>query len=103
MLKYRLPVLFTNSIAHALVDAACAALVVGIAGTGTTLVNAFSIVLLYNLLAFATQPLLGYMTDKLFTPSRVAAVGCLLTAAAIPLDFLPIFAVCVVGVGNALF
>jgi FSR family fosmidomycin resistance protein-like MFS transporter len=62
------------------------------------------LVLIYNVLAFGTQPLFGRLTDLLKTPRWSAAIGCIVTAASIfGLRFSPMAAVLLAGVGNALF
>jgi FSR family fosmidomycin resistance protein-like MFS transporter len=87
------------------VDAVCAALQFGLfashgcdAGTFAALVAA------YNLLAFGLQPLLAVAVDSRQYYRQAAVAGCALTAAAMLVaGALPLPAVCVAGVGNALF
>ncbi|NLD50049.1 MAG: MFS transporter [Clostridiaceae bacterium] len=92
------------SIVHALVDASCAVLVLGglaslsiDAGTLTTMV------ILYNVLAFGLQSPLGYLVDRLRIPIVSASAGCLFVTAALFAYSVPLVAVCLAGVGNALF
>lgn len=91
-------------ITHGLVDAACAALLFGYMA-GNRLESGWLgfLVILYNVLAFALQPLLGLAADRLRMPAAVAAAGCVLTAAGVFAGPFPLAAVCLVGVGNALF
>ncbi len=91
--------------AHAAVDGACAALVFGLFASGHYDPRLFTaLTAAYNLLAFGLQPLLALAIDGRRDYRHAAAAGCALTAAAM---FLPgslaIPAVCLAGVGNALF
>ncbi|NPV90611.1 MAG: hypothetical protein HPY50_07565 [Firmicutes bacterium] len=97
--------LIVYSLTHGLVDAACAALVFTIPRLyqldGQWF---FTLVILYNILAFGLQSPLGMLVDHLRQPRGSALAGCLVTAAAIPGLYLsPWLAVCLAGVGNALF
>ena len=61
----------------------------------------------YNLLAFALQPVVGLAVDALRRPHSAATLGVLIVAAAIPLAALPngavYVAVVLCGLGNAVF
>jgi MFS transporter, FSR family, fosmidomycin resistance protein len=60
--------------------------------------------LLYNLLAFGIQPILGLIVDWSQRPRAAAFLGCLLVAAAtVGSAGWPRVAVGLVGVGNAVF
>ncbi len=62
------------------------------------------IVLMYDLIAFATQPFFGWLTDLLGRPRHVAGAGillCLSGALLLPVD--PYLSAVVAGIGNALF
>ncbi len=66
--------------------------------------QAFAVVLLYDLLAFATQVVFGAITDRLGSPKGTLVLGLVLCAAgmlALPLG--PWTAVTLVGLGNSLF
>lgn len=96
--------LLVYSLSHALVDAACAALVFAIsAGGQVQAADFFYLVVLYDVLAFATQPLLGLLSDKFKLPAYAAALGNGMVAAACLLLQAPLLAVILAGVGNALF
>ena len=90
---------------HAAIDATCAMVVLSCAalhGLGSE--QAFWLVVLYNLLAFAGQAPLGLAVDLLRAPRAALLAGIALTAtAAALLRVEPYSAVIVVGVGNALF
>ena len=88
------------SIAHFLVDFACAFLMFrSIAGTREW----YSCVLLYNFCAFAMQMPLGILADRLNRNYLFAVFGCALVGAAYGICRYPVAAVCAVGIGNALF
>ena len=91
--------LLLYSIAHFWVDLSCAFLVY------RTLLDSPDLVmclLLYNFCAFAMQMPLGLLADRWNCNGRIAAIGCLLTAAAY-LSPLPLLTATVAGMGNALF
>ncbi len=92
------------SAAHALVDATCAAVLFAIATLGQVDPRAlFLFIVLYNVLAFSTQPLFGLAVDSLGMPQYAAISGMVLVAASTLLLQLPFWATLVAGVGNALF
>ena len=86
-------------------DAACAALLFGLFASHGCGAGAFAaLVAAHNLLAFGLQPLLAVAVDGRQCYRQAAVAGCALTAAAMLVaGALPIPAVCVAGVGNALF
>jgi FSR family fosmidomycin resistance protein-like MFS transporter len=87
---------------HALVDAATAGLVLSTRGVSDAAL--FSLVLLYNTVAFAPQFLLGALVDRHCDPRRAAALGCALAALGIPAALVdPLLGAGVAGLGNALF
>jgi FSR family fosmidomycin resistance protein-like MFS transporter len=88
------------SIAHFLVDFACAFLMFH-SVTGTP--DGYLCVLLYNFCAFAMQMPLGIIADKLNRNYLFAVIGCALVGLAYGLAFIPVAAVLVVGIGNAMF
>lgn len=61
------------------------------------------LLILYNVIAFALQAPFGIAADKLKIPYEIAITGCFLTAAASFSIKLPLLAVCIAGLGNALF
>jgi FSR family fosmidomycin resistance protein-like MFS transporter len=86
--------------AHFLVDFACAFLMFRfIAGTP----EGYFCVLLYNFCAFAMQMPLGLAADKWNRNFLFAIIGCLLVGLAFGFVTIPVFAVIVVGIGNAMF
>ncbi|MBM3151707.1 MAG: MFS transporter [Chloroflexi bacterium] len=92
------------SLVHGLVDAACAATLFGMAGLeGDDLQGFFQLVLVYDVIAFATQPVFGWLVDRFKSPAQAAALGCLLVAVAALSTSAPMPAAVIAGVGNALF
>ena len=93
------------SLAHALVDAACAAVVfylfkINIIGQDSLAI----LIVLYNFLAFGLQAPLGFLVDKWHLPVQFAVGGCLVVAlATVAVNFSPFLAVFLAGFGNALF
>jgi FSR family fosmidomycin resistance protein-like MFS transporter len=92
------------SITHALIDAACAATVFAAVTVGPNeSQNLLHLVILYNVIAFSTQPMFGLLVDKFDLPVHSAVAGVLLIAVAILLVRAPFLATLIAGVGNALF
>ena len=88
------------SFAHFAVDFFCAFLMFRfIAGTP----GAYPCVFLYNFCAFALQMPLGIIADRVNKNYLFAVWGCLLVGLAYLLTSVPVLAVLVIGVGNALF
>jgi MFS transporter, FSR family, fosmidomycin resistance protein len=90
---------------HFVVDGICAAMIVSGPGAGTmTPTVAWCVVMAYHLVAFGAQPLVGFGTDRWGSPRLAAALGCGIAACGVILfQHLPIAAICVVGLGNAVF
>lgn len=106
-LRLDLPGLGWYGLAHALVDASCAALVYSAAASGRlTAGSALLAVVIYNLLAFAAQPLFGWFVNDSECARRWAQIGALLTACAFSVAVVPGLlwpAIVLTGVGNAIF
>jgi FSR family fosmidomycin resistance protein-like MFS transporter len=100
-------VLGTYAVTHAAVDAACAVLLWTAYEDGRLSASAaWSAFFLYNLLAFALQPLIGLAADSRRLGRGGAAAGALLTAVAPALALVPgaiWVAVVLAGLGNAVF
>jgi MFS transporter, FSR family, fosmidomycin resistance protein len=95
--------LFLYAVAHLVVDACCAILVVGSLTTGAISPEIFaSLLLLYHVIAFGLQPLLGLAVDAMGAPRLAAVLGCLISAIALLIP-VPIAAIVVISLGNALF
>jgi MFS transporter, FSR family, fosmidomycin resistance protein len=99
--------LLVYGISHAVVDCSCAAAVFSLVQTASASNrDLYALILLYNMLAFGGQPLVGRISDYVRTPRLVAVAGCLLVAGAWPVmqfGALPIVTILLAGVGNALF
>jgi FSR family fosmidomycin resistance protein-like MFS transporter len=92
------------SVSHALVDAACVATLFAAASSGgDESQTLFQLILIYNVLAFSTQPVFGLLADKYKTPVLSAVVGILLVAVSTLLVPAPFWAAILAGLGNALF
>ena len=97
--------LISFSCAHFAVDAGCA-LCAGLLLTrwGVSSVEFYKLVMLYNLVAFGSQPLLGWLLDVAKSQREGMITGVLLTAAGCAVaecSLVP--AALLLGVGNALF
>ncbi|MBN1488430.1 MAG: hypothetical protein JXA69_00810 [Phycisphaerae bacterium] len=90
---------------HLAVDAASVAVALRASSHETlSAVGAWGVVVAYNVLAFAGQAPLGLVTDRWRFPRLSAVAGCILVACAVPAAAIgPILAVCLAGLGNALF
>lgn len=89
------------SLAHAVVDAACIAVVFAMVRVGINQI--WPIILMYDVIAFSIQPLLGLLVDRLKITAPLAAVGMMLVAMSTLMLDAPLAAVIVTGIGNALF
>lgn len=91
--------------AHAVVDTLCAGLLFSLWQRESVIaLDAGALFLLYNLLAFASQPFLGLLVDASQRPRAAAIAGCLVTAAAtLGGNAWPWLGVCLAGLGNAVF
>jgi FSR family fosmidomycin resistance protein-like MFS transporter len=98
-------VLLQYATAHGLVDLSCATALFGLWYVWSPSMNLMvSAILLYGILAFGTQPLFGWLSDRFAAPRLMAVCGCMLTAAGIvvmPVSFW--LTVVLIGLGNALF
>lgn len=91
--------------AHAVVDAISAGILFSLWQREVVdVAEAGALFLLYNVLAFGAQPLLGLIVDWSERP-RVAAIAgsVVLALATVGSDRWPLFTVCLAGVGNAIF
>lgn len=88
------------SVTHFLVDFACAFMV--FRGIVSTPYSSLCI-LLYNFCAFAVQMPLGILADKCNRNYLFAVSGCIFVGAAYGLLIVPVAAVIIAGLGNAMF
>ena len=91
-------ILAANSIAHLLVDAVCASVVVG-----SSAPNLMTVFFLYNTFAFSTQCVVGLLTDRFGHCKTLASVSCLWVALCGFLPLQPIAEAVLIGLGNSLF
>lgn len=90
--------------AHGLVDATCAAVIFSNISNKDIKPQYFVfLAVLYNLIAFGIQPVVGIMVDKFKTPVLSAILGCILVAISTVIIKEPLIAVTFAGVGNALY
>lgn len=93
----------TLGLAHGVGDGA-AGLLLGALPRAMPLEQVSVLVLLYNLLAFGAQPIVGWGTDRLRRPRAVAVMGlALLGLALFVMRFQPVLAVILAGIGSATF
>jgi MFS transporter, FSR family, fosmidomycin resistance protein len=91
--------------AHALIDAICAGILFSLCQRGTLpWSEAGAAFVLYNVLAFGAQPLLGWVVDWSRQPRAAALLGgALVAGAAAVFNHWPLAAIVAAGLGNALF
>ena len=86
---------------HALVDATCAGIIFSMT---VSTEQFFNLVVLYNLLAFGLQALIGLVSDRYDLPRQFAMIGCAIVAIASTIFHEALFlAICLAGLGNACF
>jgi len=88
------------SVAHCLIDLACAALYFGKLRAAT---DWWTVLLLYNACAFAAQMPMGLLADAWNRNLPFAAVGVMLIALAYPLAAIPFGSAILMGLGNGAF
>lgn len=92
------------SLSHALVDAACAATLFAVVALDRyDSPFLFTMIVGYDALAFAVQPLFGLLVDRCGAPHFAAAVGAITVAFATLLLPFPVLVALTAGLGNALF
>ena len=92
------------SAAHALVDAACVATLFAVLPSGADKSQTlFQSILLYNVLAFSTQPVFGLLAERFKKPAFSAVAGMALVAISTLSLQAPLWAAALAGLGNALF
>jgi len=102
-------ILFKNlgvyGLTHGLVDATCIALIfASLSRYSLKAEYFFTLIILYNVLAFGTQPLFGFITDKIQKPRGTALFGLLILIFSLIIFFIsPLFTIILLGLGNALF
>ncbi len=96
----KITILTVYSIAHFVVDFACAFLMFSMLRGSQ---NWYIGLLIYNFCAFALQMPMGLIADRLNHNAICAAVGCGLVALAFPLGAMTIPAAILAGVGNGMF
>lgn len=97
--------LLVYGIMHGVVDAICAGVIFTIFRNKIVGTQEFlELIILYNILAFGLQAILGLVVDYLKSPRAAALVGCVLTGiSAFVFLHSPILAIVFAGIGNALF
>lgn len=98
-----IPILILG-LTHLIVDATCIfVLYFNVLRNNIDSVYAFSFIVLYNILAFGLQAIIGDFFDKYQAPKSCAIIGCILTALSAILGefFMP--AAILAGIGNAFF
>lgn len=88
---------------HLVVDGICAAVVLKAATTADTASTAWGLIFTYNILAFGSQAFLGIGIDRRRVPQLAAVLGCLITGMSSLIGTVPAAAICMAGIGNALF
>ncbi|HUI91624.1 MAG TPA: hypothetical protein VLX68_05175 [Chitinivibrionales bacterium] len=93
------------SCSHGAVDATCAALAFGMVQVYPLTSSQFiTFIIIYNLLAFGTQPLFGWLADLIRDYRLTALAGMGLTALSlIAMRIHPALAIVMAGTGNAMF
>ena len=94
-----MPLLAAHALAHFLVDAICAAVLLG-SGNGASLLP---LLLVYNTLAFSGQALFGLLTDRLGRCETLSAAACAFLGLSALLPLPPMLAAVCLGIGNCVF
>lgn len=97
-----LPLVMVLGAAHALSDGA-AGLLIGHFTTQTSVIEAGVLVLIYNVLAFAAQPPIGLLLDRMRRPREAVFASLGLMALALLMANQPMLAVTLAGLASAIF
>ncbi|HPM13936.1 MAG TPA: hypothetical protein PLK49_00830 [Candidatus Dojkabacteria bacterium] len=92
-------------LAHLLVDCMCAAIVFRIRSNKVPEVSSFVyLTILYNVLAFGLQPIVGFVVDYFRLPKLASVLGLIFVviSTCFFIDF-PLVAIIIAGIGNAFF
>jgi FSR family fosmidomycin resistance protein-like MFS transporter len=92
------------SIGHFYVDFICAFLLSHIIFQNSkTLASIAGFVILYNIIAFGTQPFFGFFVDHYKKPKQSAIIGLIIATSGLFFFSQPFIAAIILGIGNALY
>jgi MFS transporter, FSR family, fosmidomycin resistance protein len=90
------------AVIHALVDLVCAGVLLSQYDTSDT--RSFVIALIvYNVIAFGSQPIFGLITDRYKNPVFMAILGSLIVGSSVFMMNMLLLSAVVAGIGNAIF
>jgi FSR family fosmidomycin resistance protein-like MFS transporter len=97
--------LLVYGLAHGLVDAMCAGVLFSVVSRQIYSASEMTyLIIVYNLLAFGLQVIMGFLVDHFKTPRLSAIAGIILTGLSTLIFLpLPILAIVFAGIGNAMF
>jgi len=98
------PIIITYSLGHFYVDFICAfVLSLLIFKNPSNLSFIATLIILYNIIAFGTQPFFGFFIDLYKRAKLGAIIGLVITTSGLILFFNPLLAIILLGIGNALY
>jgi len=104
VLRENASLISTYCVAHAFVDAVCALVALYFIKAGVLdFATGALLILAYNILAFALQAPIGFVCDRVGNAKLFAAGGLMVVLAGAALYSIPILAIILIGVGNAIF
>jgi FSR family fosmidomycin resistance protein-like MFS transporter len=104
MMKNNLSIITTYSIGHFYVDFICSFVLSLIIFQNTNNVTSIaSLIVIYNILAFGTQPFFGFIIDHYKKPKIGAISGLLISTIGLIFFFNPLIATILLGIGNAIY
>jgi MFS transporter, FSR family, fosmidomycin resistance protein len=103
-MKNNLSIITTYSISHFYVDFICSFVLSLIIFQNTNNVTSIaSLIVIYNILAFGTQPFFGFIIDHYKKAKLGAITGLLVSTMGLVFFFNPIIATLLLGLGNAIY
>lgn len=91
-------------LAHLLVDAICISGVLSLKDANNLVGGTFiTLIILYNIIAFGTQPLFGFAADYYKQSKYIGLMGILIVFVAFGFMSMPYILVLLTGIGNAMF
>ncbi len=103
-MRKNLTIIAAYAFGHFYIDFICSLILSLILFKNSTTVPQIAVLfVLYNLIAFGTQPFFGFLADKYKKAQLSAIIGILITTAGMIFFFKPTIAVILLGIGNALY
>jgi MFS transporter, FSR family, fosmidomycin resistance protein len=103
-MKNKLSIIMLYSFGHFYVDFICSlVLSLLLFKNPENIAKIAGLIILYNVIAFGTQPFFGFLVDKYDKAKESAVIGILISTVGLIFFFKPIVATILLGIGNAIY